>query len=45
MPHLRKVGEASYAACHFVQDPAAADATVLKEGTVSRKRPARPAPA
>jgi oligopeptide transport system ATP-binding protein len=44
-PHLRKVGEASYAACHFVQDPAAADATVLKEGTVSRKRPARPAPA
>jgi oligopeptide transport system ATP-binding protein len=41
VPHLRKVGEAAYAACHFVQDPAAA--AVLKEGTVSRARPARPA--
>jgi oligopeptide transport system ATP-binding protein len=37
-PHLRKVGEASYAACHFVQDPATAGAAVLKEGTVGRKR-------
>ena len=45
-PHLRKVGEASYAACHFVQDPASAraGAAVLKEGTVSKRRPARPQP-
>jgi len=43
-PHLRKVGEGSYAACHFVQDPAAG-AAVLKEGTVSGRRPVRPAPA
>jgi oligopeptide transport system ATP-binding protein len=39
-PHLRKVGEASYAACHFVQDPSAG-APTLKEGTVSARRPAR----
>ncbi|MGH8482524.1 MAG: oligopeptide/dipeptide ABC transporter ATP-binding protein, partial [Nevskiaceae bacterium] len=43
-PHLRKVGEASYAAGHFVQDPAAGT-PVLKEGTVSRRRPVRPQPA
>jgi oligopeptide transport system ATP-binding protein len=46
VPHLRKVGEASYAACHFVQDPAMAgeEAALLKEGTVSKKRPKRPQP-
>jgi oligopeptide transport system ATP-binding protein len=45
-PHLRKVGEASYAACHFVQDPATGGAAaVLKEGTVGKRRPARPQPA
>jgi oligopeptide/dipeptide ABC transporter ATP-binding protein len=45
-PHLRKVGEASYAACHFVQDPATGGAAaVLKEGTVGRKRAVRPQPA
>ena len=45
-PHLRKVGEASYAACHFVQDPAIAGAegAVLKEGTVGKKRVRRPQP-
>jgi hypothetical protein len=39
-PHLRKVGEGSFAACHFVQDPSA-DAPTLREGTVGKKRPAR----
>jgi oligopeptide transport system ATP-binding protein len=37
-PHLRKVGEGSFAACHFVQDPSA-DAPTLREGTVGKKRP------
>ena len=37
-PHLRKVGESSYAACHFVQDPSAG-APQLREGTVSKGRP------
>jgi peptide/nickel transport system ATP-binding protein len=46
VPHLRKVGEASYAACHFVQDPtfAGEGVAVLKEGTVSKKRVRRPQP-
>ena len=38
-PHLRKVGEGSYAACHFVQDPSAdGGEPVLREGSVSKKR-------
>jgi oligopeptide transport system ATP-binding protein len=41
-PHLRKVGEGSYAACHFVQDPSAdGGEPTLREGTVSKKRPAK----
>ncbi len=41
-PHLRKVGEGSFAACHFVQDPSVnGDAPALREGTVSKKRPAQ----
>jgi len=40
-PHLRRVGEGSYAACHFVQDPAAG-APALREGTVGKRRPIRP---
>jgi len=40
-PHLRKVGEGSFAACHFVQDPAIGGDAPLREGTVSKKRPAR----
>ncbi|MGQ0586123.1 MAG: oligopeptide/dipeptide ABC transporter ATP-binding protein [Gammaproteobacteria bacterium] len=41
-PHLRKVGEGAYAACHFVQDPSEG-APLLKEGSVSARRPARKA--
>ena len=38
-PHLRKVGEGSFAACHFVQDPTSGDgAPALREGTVGKKR-------
>ena len=41
-PHLRRVGESSYAACHFVQDPAAGDLPApLREGTVSKRRTKR----
>ncbi len=39
-PHLRRVGEGSYAACHFVQDPASGTPGP-KEGTVSKRRPAQ----
>jgi oligopeptide transport system ATP-binding protein len=39
-PHLRRVGEGSYAACHFVQDPASGSPGP-REGTVSRRRPAQ----
>ena len=39
-PHLRRVGEGSYAACHFVQDPASGT-PAPKEGTISRRRPAQ----
>jgi len=39
-PHLRRVGEGSYAACHFVQDPASAN-PAPREGTVGKRRPAR----
>ncbi len=39
-PHLRKVGEGSFAACHFVQDPDS-DAPTLREGTVGKRRAAK----
>ncbi|MGH8443538.1 MAG: ABC transporter ATP-binding protein [Nevskiaceae bacterium] len=40
-PHLRKVGEGAYAACHFVQDPSdTGGESMLREGTVSKRRPA-----
>ena len=44
-PHLRRVGEGSYAACHFVQDPASGELPApLREGTVSKRRPKGPQP-
>ena len=44
-PHLRRVGEGSYAACHFVQDPAAGKLPApMREGTVGKRRPKRPQP-